>query len=147
MSVVTADRRRRDRGSVMMLMPAGIVIMLLLGAIAVDSAIGFLAQRQALNIADDAANDAAGAAVRLSSLREDGATVLDPERARSVAARSVHSATSGGADVQLESVEILDDDSVAVTVSIEVDRLFGRAFGAGDDLITVTATAEGRQGP
>ena len=54
-------RVRRSRGSVLMLMPAAVLIVLLLGAIAVDSAIVYLRQRQAENIAFDAANDAAGA--------------------------------------------------------------------------------------
>jgi len=47
---------------VLMLMPAAVLIVLLLGAIAVDSAIVYLRQRQAYNVAFDAANDAAGAA-------------------------------------------------------------------------------------
>ena len=45
-----STRRRLDRGSVLMLMPAGVLVVLLLGAIAFDLSLVFLRQRQASSL-------------------------------------------------------------------------------------------------
>lgn len=137
-------RSRNSRGSVMMLMPAAIVIMLLLGAIAVDSAVAFLAQRQAHNVATDAANDAAGAAVDLDRLRTDGIVVLDAMTAARVAADTV--ATSGVDGIELRSVRVEDSTTVVVTVRTTIDRVIGPAFGAGDATVTLTVRAQADTG-
>lgn len=133
---------RRDRGSVLMLMPAAVLIMLLLGAIAVDSAILYLGQRQAHDIASDAANDAAGAGFDLDAARSRGEVVYDPERVRAVAAQAV--AASGLDDLELVSARV-DGDGVVVTVRRTVRHLFTQAMGGGDrDVLTISARAEGQ---
>ena len=53
----------RERASVLMLMPAGVLVVLLLGAIAFDLSLVFLRQRQASSLAVDVANDLATAAL------------------------------------------------------------------------------------
>ena len=58
-----------------MLMPAGVLVVLLLGAIAFDLSVVFLRQRQASSLAVDVANDLATAA-----LDEDGV----PRRRRAI---------------------------------------------------------------
>ena len=143
----TAPRRRPrrsgQRGSVMMLMPAAVLIVLLLGAISVDSAIVFLAQRQAHNVATDAANDAAGAAIDLEQLRNEGTVVLDVDRARQVARDAVLAADVDG--LTLDAVRVEGPDTVAVTVTVEVRRLSGTAFGADRRALSLTVRAQGRQ--
>ena len=139
-------RRTRSRGSVLMLMPAAVLIVLLLGAIAVDSAIVYLGQRQAYNVAFDAANDAAGAGFDAAIARETGDIVYGADRVEAIAADAV--AASSIPDLRLVSTSI-DDGSVAVTVEIEIDHLFVQAFGRdADEPIRITARARGQtRGP
>lgn len=124
-----------------MLMPAAVLIMLLLGAVAVDSAIVYLAQRQAYNVAFDAANDAAGAGLDVDAVRTTGEIVYDPDRVRALAAQSI--AAAGIDDLELVSAE-LDGAAVVVTVRRSVEHLFVQALGepARDELV-ISARAEG----
>lgn len=133
-------RQRSDRGSVMMLFPAAVMIVLLLGALVVDSAIVYLAQRQAHGLALDAANDAAGAGLDRSAFR-GGSTTIDPQRARLVAAESIRSAAAD--DVELVDVTVSADGAVTVTVRYGVERLFGVAFGLADTSDTIAVTSVG----
>jgi hypothetical protein len=134
-------RGRPDRGSVLMLMPAGVVITLLLGAIAVDAAIVHLEQRQAYNVAFDAANDAAGAGIDRDTLRSTGELVFDPGRVRQIAADTIAAAAADGVTL-LDARS--DGDEVAITVEVRVRRLFGQAFGArSTEVLRLTARAGG----
>ena len=124
-----------------MLMPAAVVIILLLGALAVDSAIVYLEQRQAYNVAFDAANDAAGAGLDLEAAQTTGALVYDPARVEAVAAATVEAAGTTG----LRLVKAVPDgDGVEVTVEVRVQRLFGQAFGErSSETLQLTARASG----
>lgn len=122
-----------------MLMPAAVVIVVLLGAIAVDSAIAYLAQRQALNIAFDAANDAAGAGYDRDRVRDDGSIVFEAARVEAIARETV---AASAAEVDVVAVSI-DDTTAAVTVTVRYrrQRMIGQAFGASaDEMQTVSAT-------
>lgn len=128
----------------MMLMPAAMLIVLLLGAIAVDAAIAYLEQRQAYNIAFDAANDAAGAAIGGDALRGEGITEVDASRAQDVATTTI--AASGNDDIALIDIDISADGAVAVTVEVTVERMFGQAFGAApESTLQITARAGGEE--
>ncbi len=129
-----------------MLMPAAVLIVLLLGAIAVDSAIVYLGQRQAYNVAFDAANDAAGAGFDADIARETGEIVFDPARIETLAADAVEAAAIS--DLRLVGTSVTDG-IVAVTVEIEIDHLFVQAFGRdADEPIRMTARAGGQtRGP
>lgn len=146
MSHRAADRpsvARASRGSVLMLMPAAVLIVLLLGGIAVDAAVVFLEQRQAYNVAFDAANDAAGAGIDRDVVRTTGEFVYDPVRVRQLARAAI--AASGADGLTLVSAAPTGDGAVAVTVDVRVRRLFGQAFGAASSetiRITARATAE-----
>ena len=130
-----------ERGSVLMLMPAAVLIVLLLGAIAVDSAIVYLGQREAYNVAFDAANDAAGAGLDLEAARTSGEIVYDPDRVEAIAARSV--AAAGFDDLELVSA-VPDGDGVVVTVRRTVEHLFVQALGEpASDTLTISARVEG----
>lgn len=132
---------RRERGSVLVLMPAAVLIVLLLGAIAVDSAIVYLGQREAYNVAFDAANDAAGAGFDLDAARTRGEIVYDPDRVEAIAAQSV--AAAGFADLELVSA-VPDGTGVEVTVRRTVKHLFVQALGdPARDVLTITARVEG----
>lgn len=144
MTIPQPDRARselRTRGSVLMLMPAAVLIVLLLGAIAVDSAVVYLAQRQAHNVAFDAANDAAGAGFDRETARRTGEIRYEPDRVRSIAADAV--AASALSDVTLIDVVVGADGVVAVTVEVEVEHVFAPAFGRRTGPLQVTARAAG----
>ena len=133
--------RRTERGSVLMLMPAAIVIVLLLGAIAVDSAIVYLEQRQAYDVAFDAANDAAGAGLDRDIARTTGELVYDPGRVREIAAGTVAATEMEG--VTLAAARV-DQGRIEVVVDVRVQRLFSQAFGGrSPDTVRVVARAEG----
>lgn len=68
-----------------MLMPAGVLIVLLLAGLAVDSAILFLGERELADLTSAAANDAATAAIVPEPFYDCGRLVLDEERAGQVA--------------------------------------------------------------
>ena len=115
--------------------------MLLLGAIAIDSAIVYLGQRQAYNVAFDAANDAAGAGLDLEAARTRGEIVYDPDRVQAIAARAVGAA--GIDDLELVSARI-EGAGVVVTVRRTVKHLFVQAVGdPARDVLTISARADG----
>ena len=58
-----------ERGSALMLMPAGLLIVLVLASIAVDMSLVHLRKRQAFELAAAAANDAATAGVDQGRVR------------------------------------------------------------------------------
>ena len=66
------------RGSVLMLMPAGLLIVFVLGSISIEYAAVSMRQRALYNAADAAANDAATYAIDRAVLRATGEVVLDP---------------------------------------------------------------------
>ena len=51
-----------QRGNVLLLVPAGVLVLVIFGALAVDAALAFLGQRALTDAAAAAANDAAAAA-------------------------------------------------------------------------------------
>lgn len=131
---------RRQRGSVLMLMPAGVLVVLLLGAISFDLSLVFLRQRQASGVAVDLANDLASAALDESAFRASGAFELDPRRAYDLAATLIET-TDVADDVRTLEVEVIGADRVRVTITLWVDYVFAKAIPGADDGTTVTARA------
>ena len=127
-----------------MLMPAAVLIVLLLAAIAFDSAVVFLAERELANVAAAAANDAATQALDRSAFYADGTVRLDPERARQVAETAV--AVRGPDWLEPGSTRVAvvvdpDEPAVTVTVSAEAGYVFARAIPGVDGTASVAATA------
>ncbi|HEX9531019.1 MAG TPA: hypothetical protein VF954_07765, partial [Acidimicrobiales bacterium] len=81
--------RLGDRGSVLLLVPAAVLVLVILGAIAVDSAVVFLGQRELANGADAAANDAATAFSDPAFYRAGGTTAIDSRQATAVVEASL----------------------------------------------------------
>lgn len=130
----------RERGSVLMLMPAGVLVTLLLGAIAFDLSVVFLRQRQASSLAVDVANDLATAALDEASFRADGSYRLDPERAEDLAIAMVDASELRDEIVSYE-VEVVGDDTVRVRVVLRAEYVFARAIPGTSDGTTVEASA------
>lgn len=131
-----------ERGSAMMLMPAAVLVMVVLGALAVDSAIVFLGEREVANAAAAAANDVAGAAIDLDEFYASGAVVLSPQRARQVADASVGAGAPdflGDLDVDVDVSP--SGDTVQVTVTASVRYIFAPALPGSSGTAEVQATA------
>jgi hypothetical protein len=91
---VADDRRRglrndHDRGTVLILGPVAVLIVVFLGAIAVDTTGLYLTRRSLADVAAAAANDLATAALDVGAFTATGTVRLDPDRARVLAAREL----------------------------------------------------------
>jgi hypothetical protein len=131
--------RGTDRGSALMLMPAGVLVVLILASVAVDMSVVHLRKRQALDLAAAAANDAATAAADPTSLRA-GDFQIDPGLARAVVDQ-VLSASELASHLAADPVVVVTDDGVEVTLSLEADYVFAAAIPGAPDGAVVTATA------
>lgn len=139
---------RRDRGTVLMLMPAALLVLFVLGAIAFDYAHLFLAKRELSAVAEAAANDAVTFGIDPASVRRGDGVVLTEERVvqsvlASVALRSPELHLLGEPEVRFESAT-----EVRVTLRASIDFVFTKAIpGAKDaETVTVTAVADARNG-
>ena len=141
---MTRNRRHAQSGSTLMLMPAAVLILFVLGSIAVDAAIVYLQQREAYNVAADAANDAAAAGPSELGLRDgDGAGPslrLDPGHARATAAATIG---RSGIEVDHASVTVRGADTVVVELTVPVDYLLRPVIpgATGSGHVTVRAVA------
>jgi hypothetical protein len=123
-----------------MLMPAGVLVVLLLGAIAFDLSLVFLRQRQASALAVDVANDLATAALDEAAFRSDGTYRLDPDRADELGGSFV-GASDLRDDIAAVEVTVIGSDAVAVRIVMNVDYVFARAIPGASDGTTVAASA------
>lgn len=126
-----AERAGSERGSALMLMPAGVLVVLVLGALAVDTAILFLGERELADLSAAAANDAATAALSEGSFYECGRLQLDEQRAAEVAdvvarARASDAMTVTGIDVGVRND--LDPPQVTVAAAGTVRLVFTPAL-------------------
>jgi Flp pilus assembly protein TadG len=136
-------RSRPEGGSVLMLMPAAVLVFIVLGAIAVDFAVVFLGEREVANAAASAANDAASQAVDRDRIYATATVHLDPAVAARVAARSVAAA---GLDGHLDGIVVTTRvtpgrPEVTVTVRARVHHRFASALPGGPEGVDVEATA------
>jgi hypothetical protein len=133
---------RIERGSVLMLMPAAVLSVILLGSIAVDFAVVHLGERDLVTVAAAAANDAATYGIDQERFRQDGAIRLDRQRVLEAVRRSL---SAHGAEVEVTEVDVEVDDATAtvrVTLAGRVDYIFARAIPGVDHSTTIRATSE-----
>ena len=81
--------RIRERGSVLALVPAGLLVLVLLAAIAVDSSVAYLGRRELAAAADAAANDAVTYGLDEARFRETGKFALDSARVEEAVRRAL----------------------------------------------------------
>lgn len=137
--------RRRERGSVLALVPAGLLVLMLLAAIAVDSSVAYLGRRELAAAADAAANDAVTYGLDESRFRETGAFALDPVRAEEAVRRALLARHSDVVDRAVLDVQTdAETGSVTVTLRSTTALVFAPAVpGAPNDVIVVAqATAD-----
>jgi hypothetical protein len=139
-------------GSVLMLVPAAVLVLVILGSLAVDTAVTFMGQRELASAAAAAANDAAGAALSDESFyrREAGqpAVVLDPDLARRLVDQAVRARAPRGVDLTGMDVRA-SGGQICVVLHGRVDRLFGKAIPGvpGQTAVEARATATAVEGP
>lgn len=129
-----------ERGSVLMLMPAAVLVLLVLAAITVDHACVFLGEREVADAAAAAANDVA-TLVDEAHYRATGEVRLECDRAQQVAdaafaAREPAWLLGGGVEVVA-----CGGDRVRVVARGDVGFVFAKAIPGAADRATVEAAA------
>lgn len=137
---MSSAARQRDRGSALMLMPAGLLIVLVLASIAVDMSLVHLRKRQAFELAAAAANDAVTAGVDQGRLRTTHDYVLDPERTRAVV-EDVVAASELAPQLARPPVVTVTATGVRVELALEADYIFADVVPGAPDGTEVTASA------
>ncbi len=136
-----ARRLRGHQGSVLILMPAAMLIVLLLGAIAVDLTIVHLRQQQAIEAAASAANDAVTGGLDQTALRAGHGYHLDPAQVDAAVDRSIDA--QGLADQLAAPPQITEPtaNSITVVLTLRAEYLFARALPGTPHSTTVRGTA------
>ena len=128
-----------ERGSVLVLVPAGLLVVLVMASIAVDMSLVQLRQRQAHDLAAGAANDAVTAAADQGRLRA-GVYEVDADAAAAVVERVVAASELAPQVVGTPAVRV-DDGAVEVEISLQAEYVFAGVVPGAPDGSTVTATA------
>jgi Flp pilus assembly protein TadG len=143
----TGRTGRTEGGSVLMLVPAGFLILMLFAGIAVDSAAAYLGQRQLSDALSAAANDAATAGLDDADYYRSGAVTLDPATTATAVCRSLQA--QGDGDLHRLTIAIGTSGAVVeVRGTAEIDAVFGRLiphFGVRQ--VSAQVTADAQQGP
>ncbi len=132
----------------LLLFPAAVMIVVVLAAVAVDSAIAFLGERELANATAAAANDAAAVAVSDRSFYEYDRIELDPAIVERVAVTRALTALEGGRhhDLQVEAHAVPPAAAgcawtVRVTARANVSYIFAPAIPGGPGSVVVDATS------
>jgi len=136
-------RRDPEAGSALILMPAAVLVVVVLGAIAVDAAVMFLGERELAATVAAAANDAAVAGISRDTFYECGSLRADPVASRRIAATSIAARSSDAVKVTDVSVDVTASDPPTVTVSAvgQVELIFSPAVPGGRSIATVDAVS------
>lgn len=139
---------RAERGSILLMVPAALTVLLMLAGVAVDETVVMLAHRQLHAAAASAANDAVTAGVDLEHFNRTGIYRLDAARVEAAVTRSLGAQGEGIIERTTLSGPVTGTDSrgrptVQVTLTVEVRLLFTKAVPgfAGTRRVTERATA------
>lgn len=117
-------------GSVLMLLPAGVLILLVLAAATVDAAVAFMGQREAAALSSRAASDVTVAAADAEAFYTDGGVLrIDQSRLAQAAEATVADGASPLLEVTGVEASCDDVDGLRVTVRVtgEVEVVFAPA--------------------
>jgi Flp pilus assembly protein TadG len=128
-------RERDSRGSVLALVPAAVLVLFLLGALAVDSASAYLAQRQLSDAVAGAANDAATAGLSDAAFYQQGQLAVDAATAALVVCQSVDASLD--ARLHLTAVQIAVDGR---WVHVRAAAVVRRIILTGEPLVSPWST-------
>lgn len=137
--MLSSPRVNGERGSALLLVPAGIFIVLVLGAIAVDLSLVHLARQDAADVAAAIADDTVTAALDQDAARNRGEYRVDERLVGRVADEVLR---ARGAEDRVVDVQTgVDGDTVTVEVTERVRYVFARGVPGAADGTTVTARA------
>jgi Flp pilus assembly protein TadG len=126
----SVDRGRSPRGSVLILVPALVLVLLVLGAIAVDASIAYLGRRELADFTASAADRAAASALDKPAFYASGSVRIDPVLATQVVTDAEAVARRGGLDILGATVTVTPaGDAVTVSATASVRTVFGIAVG------------------
>lgn len=126
---MTGRLRNGEAGSVLMLVPAGVLVLLVLAAVCVDSAIVLLAERELAARTAAAANDVAAAAVDDATFYAGGGAVaLDDRLADEYVRLAFADDRRPGGFRSWTADAAADGRTVTVVARAEVDHLFAHAI-------------------
>ena len=122
-----------------MLMPAAVLVVIVLGSLAIDRAVVFGAQRDLINTAQAAANDAVTLGIDIEGVRADGDLRYDRSRIDAAIRRAV----AGDAGVVVTQWAI-EGDQLVVRLEKQVEYVFAKGIPGGPDSILIRATGRAR---
>jgi len=134
----------RERGSVLILMPAAVLVLVVLAAITIDAAVVFLGEREVADAAASAANDAVAAGFDEASFYQDSQLCLSQARVSQIAEASVAARTDNAVLTQVTAQrEISEAGRPQVTVEVEatVDLILAPALPGASTTRRVSATS------
>ncbi len=124
---------RHNQGSVLLLFPAALLVMVVLGAMVIDVGLVTLRGRELQAVAASAANDSL-AALDEAVLRRSGSVTINQAQAQDIVATAVAS----GSLPQARIVKIVVSDlQITVTLALDVELVMAPALG---DLNQLTLT-------
>ena len=135
------NRVTQDRGTVMLLFPASVIVILVLAAIVLDIGLVHVRVEELRAAAASAANDVLGA-VDIDHLRDTGEIVFDLEVGKSLVADSIAAGPLPQATV--DSVSISRDSAnrweIAVTVRMTIDYIIAPALPGNKSSLDAVVT-------
>lgn len=137
----------RERGSVLLLVPVGVLAVIVLAAVAVDSAIAFLGERELAGAVAAAANDAAADALSDDAFYGRGTVELDEDEVARVAEQRVRTSVDNGrfGNLAVQAWVIRTGGgcswSLRVEASATVRYVFATAVPGAPGQVTVDAGA------
>lgn len=131
----------RERGSVLLMFPAAMLIVLVLGGIAIDVSLSQVRARELQSVAASSANDAL-ASLDILALRNDGEIRFDRARAQIIVAESVAAGPLPSATIDFIGVQTdaLGRPEFVVTLSLDVDLVIAPALPGDLETTRITRT-------
>jgi len=131
-----------ERGQSLLLLPAGFLILLVLGSLVLEAAALHLHQRQLDDLADSIASDASTVGFDVEAFRATGELEIDPIVAGSVLDPAIAISLLDDAS---GTVQVIPGDppGVEVLLTVEHDYIIGRSLlGGASKTLTAIGTAE-----
>ncbi len=131
----------RDRGTVLLMFPAAMLIVLVLGGLAIDVGLSQVRARELQSVAASSANDAL-ASLDIGALRSDGQISFDRARAEMIVAQSVAAGPLPTATIDFVGIQAdaLGRPEFVVTLSLDVDLVIAPALPGDLETTRITRT-------
>ena len=125
-----------------MLMPAVLLVVIVMGAIAIDLGAVHVRQRDLANAAAAAANDGVSYGLDRDHLRATGEQRLDPVAVAETVAASIAARQTG--DIVVIDVQLIGTDQVEVTLGTTAVHILAPAVPGASSSVSLRATARAR---